>query len=114
MKEMIACCGLDCEKCDAYLATIHNDNALREKTAKRWSELNNAPITPEMINCMGCRIDGVKTPYCDSMCEIRKCVRKKELVTCGDCAELENCPVVGAILENSDDALANLKGENAS
>ena len=34
MKKMIAYCGLDCEKCDAYLATIHNDPALREKTAK--------------------------------------------------------------------------------
>ena len=31
MKKMIAYCGLDCEKCDAYLATIHNVLALREK-----------------------------------------------------------------------------------
>jgi len=23
MKKMIAYCGLDCEKCDAYIATIH-------------------------------------------------------------------------------------------
>lgn len=28
---MIAYCGLDCEKCDAYLATINDDQALREK-----------------------------------------------------------------------------------
>ncbi len=62
MNKMIAFCGLDCEKCDAYLATVTNDNALREKTAKLWAEMNNAPITPEMINCMGCRADGVKTP----------------------------------------------------
>lgn len=34
MKDMIGYCGLDCEKCDAYLATINNDQALREKTAK--------------------------------------------------------------------------------
>ena len=40
MKEMIGYCGLDCEKCDAYLATIHDDQALREKTAKLWAELN--------------------------------------------------------------------------
>ena len=31
MKDMIAYCGLDCEKCDAYLATINNDQDLREK-----------------------------------------------------------------------------------
>ena len=24
---LIAYCGLDCEKCDAYLATVHNDAA---------------------------------------------------------------------------------------
>ena len=34
MRKMIAYCGLDCEKCDACLATLHDDQALREKTAK--------------------------------------------------------------------------------
>ena len=56
MKKMIGYCGLDCEKCDAYLATINDDQALREKTAKLWAELNNAPILPEHINCEGCRM----------------------------------------------------------
>ena len=50
----------------------HNDT-LREKVAKFWSELNGMEITPEMINCVGCRIDGVKTPYCESLCPIRLC-----------------------------------------
>lgn len=31
MRDMIGYCGLNCEKCDAYLATIHNDQTLREK-----------------------------------------------------------------------------------
>ena len=44
MNDMIAYCGLDCEKCDAYLATINDDQALREKTAKLWAELNQAQI----------------------------------------------------------------------
>lgn len=26
--QLIGCCGLDCEKCDARIATITNDNAL--------------------------------------------------------------------------------------
>ena len=56
MRNMIAYCGLDCGKCDAYLATINDDQALREKTAKLWAELNNAPILPEHINCEGCRV----------------------------------------------------------
>ena len=110
MNKMIAYCGLDCEKCDAYLATINDDQKLREKTAKLWAELNQAPILPEHINCRGCRVEGIKTVFCDSMCEIRKCALKKGAATCGDCSELEGCPTVGAILENNPSALKNLKG----
>ena len=51
MKDGIGYCGLDCEKCDAYIATINDDQALREKTAKLWAELNNVSILPEHINC---------------------------------------------------------------
>ena len=32
MKDMIGYCGMDCEKCDAYIATVNDDQALREKT----------------------------------------------------------------------------------
>ena len=61
MKQLIACCGLDCENCDARIATVKNDDELREKTAQKWSAMNNAPeITAATINCMGCRADGVK------------------------------------------------------
>ena len=103
-------CGLDCEKCDAYLATINDDQALREKTAKLWSELNHAPILPEHINCQGCRTDGVKTVYCESLCGIRQCALQKGVTTCGNCPELESCQTVGAILSNDPAALENLKG----
>lgn len=47
MNQRIGCCGLDCEKCDARIATITNDNALREKTAALWTKLNEVTITPE-------------------------------------------------------------------
>ena len=35
MKQLIACCGLDCENCDARIATINNDEKLREETAQK-------------------------------------------------------------------------------
>ena len=59
--QLIGCCGLDCETCDARIATLTNDNTLREKTAALWTELNGVPITAEMINCTGCRMEGAKT-----------------------------------------------------
>ncbi|MCI8738550.1 MAG: DUF3795 domain-containing protein [Oscillibacter sp.] len=109
MRDMIAYCGLDCERCDAYLATIHDDHALREKTAKLWAELNHAPILPEHINCKGCRADGVKTVFCESLCRIRQCALKKGVTTCGDCLDLETCQSIGEILSNNPDALENLR-----
>lgn len=111
MKNMIAYCGLDCEKCDAYKATLNNDNALREKTAKLWSELNGVEITPEMINCEGCRIDGAKTEFCENLCSIRKCALDKGYETCGDCAQTEKCQTLGMITLNNTEALNNLKNK---
>ncbi len=109
MKNNIAYCGLDCEKCEAYIATKNNDNALREKVAKLWSELNNVTITPDMINCDGCRENGRKTPFCESLCRIRQCGLEKKYNTCGDCAQLESCEKVGMIIKNNAEALNNLK-----
>mgnify|MGYP002088024195 FL=1 len=109
MKQLIACCGLDCENCDARIATVRNDNELREKTAQKWSVMNNAPeITAATINCMGCRADGVKFAYCSDYCEIRKCVYEKGFNTCGDCKELESCPIVAPIFQHAPGAKENL------
>lgn len=110
MKKMIGFCGLDCEKCDAYIATISDDQALRIKTAKLWSELNHAPILPEHINCEGCRMDGAKTVFCSSLCDIRRCALKKDVPTCGDCPDLGTCPKVEMILSVNPDAVENLRG----
>ena len=108
MKQLIAYCGLDCEKCEARIATVNNDDVLRVKVAKEWSELNKVEITPEMINCDGCRINGVKTPYCESLCPIRQCALGRKVNTCGDCAEMETCDKVGMILKNNEAARQNL------
>ena len=113
MNKMIAYCGLNCEKCDAYIATKNDDRKLREKTAKLWAELNNAPILPEHINCQGCRIDGIKTVYCDSLCAIRQCALKKGVLTCGYCSELETCQTVSTVICNNPQALENLEAEKA-
>ena len=108
MNRYIAYCGLNCETCEARLATVHNDEVLREKVAKLWSELNGVEITPEMIRCEGCRMDGVKTPYCDTLCPIRQCALGKEIGTCGECAEVKTCEKAGMSLGNNDEARRNL------
>ena len=111
MKQLIAVCGLDCEACEARAATMNDDDELRRKVAKRWSELNGVEITPEMINCAGCRVDGVKTPYCDSLCPIRQCALARGHATCGDCPDMETCETLGMIVNNNPQARRNLTTE---
>jgi len=109
MKDLIACCGLDCENCEARIATINDDDELREKTAKKWCKMNHTDlITKDSIQCMGCRTDGVKFEYCRSMCKIRKCVKKNGFSTCADCPKLNSCSLVGAVIKNNEDARKNL------
>jgi hypothetical protein len=105
MKDYIAYCGLNCETCEARIATVNNDDSLRKKVAKRWSELNGVEITPEMIRCVGCRIDGEKTPYCESLCPIRQCAISRGVATCGSCGERNACEKLGPIIQNNPDAL---------
>ena len=80
MNQLIGCCGLDCEKCDARIATLTNDNALREKTAALWTKLNGVTILPEMINCTGCRIEGTKRPSATSSAPYIAAFGKKDWI----------------------------------
>ena len=108
MKDLIACCGLDCESCEARIATINHDEELRARVARLWSELNGVDITAEMIHCTGCRVEGPKTPYCDALCPIRRCAREKGMATCADCAAMDSCEALAAIHRSSPEARRNL------
>lgn len=112
MKKLISCCGLNCATCDARIATIADEDDLRAQTAEKWKVQHNATgITPEMINCTGCREEGVKFAHCQQ-CEIRKCADTKSFKTCAECAELETCAVVGNLHKFVPEALKNLKSLN--
>lgn len=110
---MIAFCGLDCTKCEAFIATARNDDALRGEVAKKWAETYNAPITPEYIHCTGCRSTGVKIAYCEHMCEIRKCALDRKVGTCAECSDFP-CRHLDQIFKTAPHArktLQSLRGE---
>jgi hypothetical protein len=109
MKSLIACCGLDCAVCDAQVATVTNDNALRAKTAAKWKNEYNIPnITLEMINCTGCREPGAKIGHC-AECEIRNCSASKHYQTCAECSIFEKCSKLEKIFKFNPATLNNLQ-----
>lgn len=83
---MIAYCGLNCSKCDAYLATVKNDERKREAVARKWSEMYRAEIKAGQINCHGCKSDGTRFFHC-AVCEIRKCCLAKGVEHCAACED---------------------------
>jgi hypothetical protein len=95
---MIACCGLDCTKCDAFIATANDDDALRAKLAEEWTKAYHTTISPEHINCTGCHSTGVKLLYCESMCEVRKCATGRRLGSCAECDDF-SCSLLAEIFK---------------
>ena len=112
MNKYIAYCGLDCAKCEARIATINNDDKLREEVSEKWSRLNKVEITPEMINCEGCKLKGARTIYCDSLCPIRKCAIDKHYDNCGQCNEFKTCEKIKMIIKNNKETYKRLIGDN--
>lgn len=105
---MIACCGLNCSECNAYVATQENDDRKRDETARQWSKMFRADIKAEQINCNGCKSQGAKFFYCNT-CEIRKCCLDKGVENCAACADyicetlsgfIKFAPEAGITLEN--------------
>lgn len=112
MEKIISCCGLNCATCDARIATISNDDELRKATAEKWKVMYNVPdMSPDMINCTGCREEGAKLGHW-SMCQIRLCVVEKGFKTCGDCKEIGTCNLVAGLHKAVPEAVINLQSLN--
>lgn len=99
----LAFCGIDCERCPVLIATIKNDDSLRQQTAKEWSSLyaeilerfGIPGLNARDMNCLGCRSDRGLFIGCAS-CSIRKCSRDKGFITCASCADFESCDMLNA------------------
>ncbi|MFX0108039.1 MAG: DUF3795 domain-containing protein, partial [Candidatus Hodarchaeota archaeon] len=78
-----AYCGLICTDCGAYLSKLNNDDALRKKTADRWSS-PEWKVEPHEINCDGCKSDGTHFKHCN-ICTVRACASERGVETCAHC-----------------------------
>ncbi|MDP8227670.1 MAG: DUF3795 domain-containing protein [Candidatus Celaenobacter polaris] len=85
MEKIIAACGIVCSGCPAYIATQNDDEEMRIKTAKEWSKMYGATISPDDIYCVGCLEDsGKHIGHCYE-CEIRKCIKDRDILNCAYC-----------------------------
>ena len=108
--KMIGYCGINCEKCEARIATIKDDDKMREEVSRKWCELFHTDmITPDIINCTGCKGDGVKYIFCNQMCKIKPCVTKKGYESCAECLNMDICEILVEEIGNNEDAKNNLK-----
>jgi len=103
----IAYCGLDCEKCQAYLITQENNPEKLNELAKQWSEEFKSVITPQDILCDGCTIGTGRVNAHWHECEIRQCAQQKSQPHCAACADY-GCKTITAFEAVASEAKENL------
>lgn len=86
MHKVIAPCGIDCQICDAYKATMADDQELFKKLQDGYKQKFNKDIALEDLACEGCPSEGRHIGFC-AVCEIRSCAFGKGFATCAQCSE---------------------------
>ena len=96
-KQNLGCCGLNCPDCPIFVATVNDDDVLRQKTAQEWSKLYAAYLGKDLklkdVNCKGFWSDNTIFIGC-SNCSIRKCCQEKKFVTCTSCNKYDACDMI--------------------
>jgi hypothetical protein len=108
MLTLIAACGLDCAKCDSYIATQANDQTALVALAEKWTkEYNATGLTAANVQCDGCLAEGRKIGHC-SECQIRLCAVERGVANCAVCQDYA-CGKLEGFLKVVPQAKANLE-----
>lgn len=83
MKNLIAYCGINCNSCSLYIATINNNVSLKMKLAEEWGEMYSRLFKVEDMECLGCKSEEVFM-LC-SKCDIKSCNENKGIERCSKC-----------------------------
>lgn len=85
-EQIIAYCGLLCNECPVFMATINKDDQVQVELAKEYSN-EKCHFEPEDISCSGCyEVDLANSKMC-SNCKIRACGAEKVVENCARCNE---------------------------
>ena len=94
---MTAYCGLDCSECPAYIAHRTDDDALRSRVASEWGS-EAFPVSPEDVDCEGCRTPGGKRWSWCRRCTVRECASLRGVLSCATCIDF-GCEKLDAFFE---------------
>ena len=110
MNYLIAFCGLDCAKCDAYLATQANDDAAKQRVLEKWRAQYGPDIPLAAVTCDGCvTVTGRLGGYC-GQCPIRACGVAHQVANCAYCADYNACDKLAGFFKSVPDARVTLDG----
>jgi len=105
-KEKIAYCGINCSTCPAYVATQKQQEKVKIRIAKLWSDQENAYDACE-ITCKGCREPwGEKFRHCME-CQVRACARLKLFTTCAECDDYP-CKKLNELYQTLDEKISRI------
>ena len=108
MNALIAACGLDCGKCEAYTATQAKDQAALLEILFRWRMDYNAPdMPPEAVVCEGCIIGERHGGYC-AECQVRSCCLERGLANCAYCPDF-GCDKLQVFFQGAPEVRTNLE-----
>jgi hypothetical protein len=86
MEKVIAMCGLICNDCPTYIATMKEDNEELRKIAEKWNS-KDFPLKPEEVICDGCVVvDKRLMKWCNS-CKVRECGLERNVENCAYCED---------------------------
>lgn len=105
---MIAYCGIDCSKCDSYLATRSGSDEELARVAEKLSKRYRAEVKPEYVICDGCKTGKRHSYYCTNSCKMRSCCVEKGYDFCFECADFP-CKELQFELDHNPEAKGNLE-----
>jgi len=86
MTRLIGYCGVACDRCPAYRATLKGDEAALEAIATEWSS-GDRDLSLAEVRCYGCHAGDAYTAAFCTECDVRRCAGTHGFGTCAECRD---------------------------
>ncbi len=99
-------CGINCNNCPIFKATVEDKPEERTQLAKEWNKNHQTAYKASQMVCFGCKSDR-HFAFCEE-CEIRECNIRRGLKNCGGCLEFP-CEIGREFWKTTPEEYENLK-----